>query len=80
MLSWRKECFSWRSMLRRVGSPFIGLFLFRPVLYWQAQASSQEEPPALTRGSFPVAWYRLPFGTIRFRQQTRKWADAYNDD
>jgi len=68
-------------MLRRVGSPLIGLFLFRFVLYWQAQASSQEEPPALTGGSFPVAWYRLTlFGMIRFKQQTRKWADANNDD
>jgi len=43
------------------------LFLFRLVLYWQAQASSQEEPPALTRGSFPVAWYRLPLRHHSFR-------------
>jgi len=27
-------------------------------------------------------WHGIdcPFGTIRFKQQTRKWADANNDD
>jgi hypothetical protein len=55
-------------MLRRVGSPFIGLFLFRLVLYWQAQASSQEESPALTHGFFSVGMVSTdPLGQDSFQ-------------